>query len=118
MTFGAYEAHYIVLPTMDLSASIASKYGLPRGKDRALVNVSVLDPEGNPVRVEIDGRSENLLGQRQRLDFEEVVEGPAIYYLALLRHADEEFHRIAITLTLPDGQPAEIKFQQQMFWVR
>ena len=116
--FGEYEAHYIILPTTDLNASIANKYNLPRGKDRALVNVSVLNASAKPVRVDIDGRSENLLGQRQRLEFNEVVEGEAIYYLAILRHADEEFHRVAIDITLPDGEVAELKFQQQMFWLR
>ena len=118
MVFGDYEAHYIILPTTDLNASIANKYDLPRAKDRALVNVSVLNKAAKPVRVEIDGRSENLLGQRQRLQFSEVVEGEAIYYLAILRHADEEFHRVAIDITLPDGDPAELRFQQQMFWLR
>ncbi len=117
-TFGAYEVHYIVLPTMDLNASVANKYDLPRAKDRALVNISVLDEQGEAVRVNVDGRSENLLGQRQRLQFNEVVEGPATYYLSVLRHADEEFHRVSIDIELPDGKTAELKFQQQMFWQR
>lgn len=118
MVFGDYEVHYIILPTTDLNASVANKYNLPRAKDRGLVNVSVLDKAAKPVRVDIDGRSENLLGQRQKLEFSEVVEGEAIYYLAILRHADEEFHRVAIDISLPDGELAELRFQQQMFWLR
>ena len=116
--FGEYEVHYIVLPTTFLNAKVANRYNLPRGRDRALVNVSVLNSNGEPVMAEVVGRSENLLGQRQTLEFTEVKEGEAIYYLALLRHADEEFHRVTLDISLPDGQVGEIRFQQQMFWDR
>jgi uncharacterized protein DUF4426 len=116
--FDDFEVHYIVLPTTFLNAKVANKYNLPRGRDRALVNVSVLDKDGQPVVAKVVGRSENLLGQRQQLDFTEVVEGEAIYYLALLRHADEEFHKVALDVTLPNGRLGEIRFQQQMFWDR
>ncbi len=116
--FGDYEVHYIVLPTTFLKAKVADRYNLPRGRDRALVNVSILDAAGSAVAGQITGSSENLLGQRQQLTFTEVTEGEAIYYLALLRHADEEFHRVAIDVVLPNGETGEIRFQQQMFWDR
>ncbi len=114
--FGDYEVHYIILPTMTLNADIAAKYGLPRGRNRSLVNISVLNLVGNPISAQVSGRSENLLGQSQVLNFSEVKEGDAIYYLALLRHANEEFHRVAIDVSLPNGTIAELRFQQQMFW--
>ncbi|MCR9261723.1 MAG: DUF4426 domain-containing protein [Pseudomonadaceae bacterium] len=116
--FSDYEVHYILLPTTFLKADIADKYNLRRSKDRALVNVSVLDLQGTPVKAEVRGSSENLLGQRQNLTFDEVIEGEAIYYLALLRYADEEFQRVALNVVLPDGELAEIKFQQKMYWDR
>jgi len=114
--FGDYEVHYIILPTMSLNADIAAKYGLPRGRNRSLVNISVLNLLGKPISATVSGRSANLLGQSQTLDFSQVKEGDAIYYLALLRHANEEFHRVAIDVSLPNGTTAELRFQQQMFW--
>jgi len=117
-TFGDYEVHYIVLPTTFLQAQIAANYNLPRGRDRALVNVSVLNAAGTPVHAEVSGSTANLLGQRQDLTFTTVAEGDAIYYLALLQHADEEFHRVALDIVLPNGELGEIRFQQQMFWDR
>lgn len=117
-TFGDYQVHYMVLPTTYLTAKVADQYDLPRGRDRALVNISVLDASGIAVHADISGNTENLLGQRQSLSFSEVTEGDAIYYLALLRHADEEFHRIAIDVSLPNGEIGELRFQQQMFWDR
>jgi len=80
--------------------------------------VSVLDRQGTPVQADVRGSSENLLGQRQNLTFDEVIEGEAIYYLALLRYADEEFQRVALNVVLPNGELAEIKFQQKMYWDR
>ena len=118
MTFGEYQVHYIVLPTTDLNAKVADKYDLPRGRDRALVNVSVLDGSGTPVSANVSGSSENRLGQRQQLSFTEVTEGTAIYYLSLLRHADEEYHRVALDVVLPNGVVGELRFRQQMFWDR
>ena len=118
IVFSDYEVHYILLPTTFLKADIADRYNLRRSKDRALVNVSVLDLQGSPVQAEVRGSSENLLGQRQNLTFDEVIEGEAIYYLALLRYADEEFQRVTLNIVLPNGELAEIKFQQKMYWER
>ena len=116
--FGDYEVHYIILPTVSLNAEVAAKYGLPRGRNRALINISVLNLDGKAVSAAVSGSSANLLGQNQTFEFSEVREGEAIYYLALMRHADEEHHRVAIDVILPNGTTAELRFQQQMFWER
>lgn len=116
--FGEYEVHYILLPTISLNAKIANQYGITRAQDRALVNVSVLDSDGHAVPSQVSGVSTNLLGQPQTLVFDEVREGSAIYYLSLLRHADEEHHRVVLQVVLPDGNTAEVRFQQLMYWER
>lgn len=116
--FGEYEVHYILLPTVSLNAKIADQYGITRAQDRALVNVSVLGGDGKAVLSKVSGVSTNLLGQPQTLRFDEVREGDAIYYLSLLRHADEEHHRVVLEVVLPDGNTAEVRFQQLMYWER
>ena len=114
--FGQYELHYIVIPTTMLKPSIASEYDISRGKDRALVNVSVLNREKKPVSARITGDSQNLLGQLQDLDFKQVKEGDAIYYLAEIRFADQEVHRIKIEAAAPDGKSTLLKFTQKLYW--
>ena len=114
--FGQYELHYIVIPTTMLKPSIASEYNISRGKDRALVNVSVLNREKKPVSARITGDSQNLLGQLQDLDFKQVKEGDAIYYLAEIRFADQEVHRIKIEATASDGKSTLLKFTQKLYW--
>ena len=55
--FGQYELHYIVIPTTMLKPEIAAEYDISRGKDRALVNVSVLNREKKAINATIIGDS-------------------------------------------------------------
>ena len=64
----------------------------------------------------LTGITKNLLSQEVDLEFREVREGPAIYYLAEVRHTDRETLRFRIEVTTPDGEIRELAFQQQMFW--
>ena len=113
---GPYEAHYVVVQSTFLQEDVAAKYGIVRGQGRALMNLSFLDESLRPVAVSLSGVSRNLLGQEVPLEFREVREGPAIYYLAEVRHTDRETLRFRVQVTTPDGQARELAFQQQMFW--
>ena len=113
---GAYDVHYIVVPTSFFNTDIATQYNIVRGKDRALMNISVLNEEGVPVQALIEGYMTNLLGQQQRLDFKEVTEGDAVYYLAPIKHTDRETLRFTVEIATPDDQTHQLKFQQQMYW--
>ena len=116
--FADHEVHYIVIPTTFLETNIAAQYNVTRAKNRALINVAVLDADNNAVTATITGNSSNLLGQRQNFDFRQVQEGAAIYYLAELLHSDEEVHRLEIQVRLQDGRQDQIKFNQKMYWAR
>ncbi|NOX49377.1 MAG: DUF4426 domain-containing protein [Gammaproteobacteria bacterium] len=118
VVFGEYEIHYIVIPTTFLDSSVANQYNLVRGNDRALVNISILNAESKGVQAVVTGTSKNLIGQIQTLSFAEVKEQQAIYYLAQLRHADEEHHRLEISIQLPNGKTAHLDFRQKMYWER
>jgi hypothetical protein len=50
-----------------------------------LLNVSILDADGNAVKARVTGSVKNLPGQILALRFNEVVEQPARYYLAEVR---------------------------------
>jgi len=113
---GPYEAHYVVVQSTFFSEDVAAKYDIVRGRDRALMNVSFLDESLTPVPVQLTGTVKNLLSQEADLDFREVREGPAIYYLAEVRHTDRETLRFRIEVTTPDGEVRALEFQQQMFW--
>jgi hypothetical protein len=113
---GPWEVHYVLVPTSFLKPDIAASYGVARGRDRAMLNISVLDEAGNPVAVEISGTITNLLSQQQPINFREVREGPAIYYLAEVKHTDREVLRFAVDITPPDSSTERLQFQQTMYW--
>lgn len=113
---GDWDVHYVLIPTLFLNSDIASTYRITRGRDRALLNISVIGRDGMPVTAQLNGVSTNLLGQQQPLDFVEITEGSAIYYLAIIKHTDRETLRIKVSVTPPDQIPQLLEFQQQMFW--
>ena len=95
---------------------MASQYNVTRAKNRALVNIAVLDSENSAVTAALSGDSSNLLGQTQELNFRKVQEGDAIYYLAELLHSDEDVQRLNIQVQLANGRQDQIKFNQKMYW--
>jgi len=114
--FGDWEVHYVVLPSGFLKPDVAARYHIVRGRDRAFVNVSVLDPDGQPSKVNVSGHSTNLLGQRQTLAFREVSEGSAVYYLAEIKHSNEEVVRFKISVSGATSREMLLEFQQKLYW--
>lgn len=112
---GGWDVHYILLPTTFLKPDVAAGYGITRGPDLALLNISVLSPDGKPTLVGIEGTVTNLLSQQEPLSFSETREGDAVYYLATIRYTDREVLRFAIDISPPDGTKQRLEFQQQMF---
>lgn len=113
--FADHEVHYIIIPTTFLESEIADQYNVARARNRALINVSILNENKQAVTANISGRSRNLLGQTQNFDFRKVQEGRAIYYLAELLHSDEDMQRVTLEVTLASGRRGQIKFNQKMY---
>ena len=112
---GAWDVHYVVIRSSFLKPEIAANNGIIRGPDRAVLNLSILDQGGRPSVAKVTGRFRNLLGLDTELEFDEVREGEAVYYLAQFRHTDREILRFSIDLTPPDGTNQRLEFQQQLF---
>ncbi|GAA5645758.1 MULTISPECIES: DUF4426 domain-containing protein [Vibrio] len=87
------EVHYSAFNSTFLTSEIASSYKLKRNGYSAVLNISVLDTSqvGKPaVTAKVNGTSKNLIGNSRTLDFREVKEGDAIYYLAEFPISNEE----------------------------
>ena len=114
---GDWEVHYIAFPSTFLQPSIAKHYGLERSKYSGVINISVLDSrhKDKPAQqVEIVGQARNLLGNTVTLDFKEVVEGEAVYYIAPIKFTNEEIYRFNIDLK-QGRQQHTLKFQQKFY---
>lgn len=96
---GDWDVHYIAMSSMLIEPAIAKQYGLKRANDMGLLNISVLASATQQAQqVELSGVAINLMQQRVPLTFTMVKDGPAIYYLAQLRHRPEEHYRLEITI--------------------
>jgi hypothetical protein len=113
--FGDIEVHYSVVNTLFLDGEITDRYGIARGRDRAIVNVAVLDHGGKPLAATVTGSTLNLLNQTEPLSFRTIDEPPSVYYIAPLRYTDGDVLRFRLEIDLPDHAPMRFEFQQPMY---
>ncbi|MFD1622221.1 DUF4426 domain-containing protein [Thalassotalea marina] len=114
---GNMNVHYMAIGATFLTPEVAKAYGIERSKYNGLINISVLDntQKDTPAKtVTITGTARNLLGREKPLNFVEVKEGDAIYYLAQVQYRNEEM--IRFDLTIDDGNEKQnLKFQQTFY---
>lgn len=109
--------HYIALSSTFLTPEIAKAYGIERSRYKGLVNISILDNtvKGMPAKsVVINGKARNDLGQIKSLDFTEVKEGNAIYYLAQVSYSNEETIHFDININ-DKGEKHQLEFSQKFY---
>lgn len=114
---GDLEVHYSSFPSTFLTPEIASTYRIQRSRYSAVVNITVLDTsqQGKPaVTAVLNGQAKNLLGTIKNLSFREVREGSAIYYIAELKHANEESFSFTIDISR-NGTNGQIAFKQTFY---
>jgi uncharacterized membrane protein len=118
--FGAYTVHYNVFNSKNIPAEVAALYKLTRSKDIALVNISLTKTEsdvtslGLPAKVSV--KAVNLMQQVKALDFMEIKEPEATYYIAKFRHTNEEDIRFEVSV-VPEGEskPLTVSFTRKLF---
>ena len=117
--FGPYELHYSVVNSTFVDPKVAASYQITRGKDKAFLNLAVREhvgdrSEGRPMQLK--GRSWDLLGRSGELEFQEIREGQAIYYIAQFEFSNEEWRHFEIFFR-PEGatETYTFKHKHQMY---
>lgn len=112
---GNWDVHYIAFPAPLLTAEVAQQYRLQRSKYNGIINISVLDSSTQQAqKVAISGIAKDLQGRQRTLEFSEVIEGDAVYYLAQLPFRHEQ--RFSFTLNISSGnQSQQLKFDQTFY---
>ncbi|OOG28618.1 hypothetical protein B1C78_01770 [Thioalkalivibrio denitrificans] len=117
--FGDYVVHYNAINTDFLSPAVARSYGITRSRNRALINISVLKKTlgvgAEPQLAHVTGKSVNLRGQTRSLDFRELRDESAIYYIAEIGIDDGETMDFIIQAVPRNGDPLAVRFRQQFF---
>jgi len=117
--FGDYVIHYNAFRSDTLTPEIAKAYSLTRRNNRMVVNITVQKKDGDatrPVKAKVSGFASNLTGQIKDLEFKEIHDGEAIYYLAQSQVSHLETLKFDIQAT-PEGETlvAKFKFQQKFY---
>ena len=113
-SFGELDVHYIAFNSGFLQPDIAAAAGLVRSKTQGVVNISVLKA-GKPMTASVEGTVKNLLGQNYPLQFKQVNEGTAIYYLAQFPFESREVLRFTINVKAGDAVAHSFDFSQEFF---
>lgn len=112
---GPWEVHYIAFPSTFIQPSIAKNYDLDRSPNKGIINISVLKNSDKTAQTAtLTGTARNLLGNKKQLEFKEVVEGDAIYYLAQIDYSNEEIYRFDIEIN-QNGKVQTLKFRQKFY---
>lgn len=118
-TFDHYTVHFSVFTSTSIPAEIASLHDITRGKDIALVNITVIDNDKDNAfgqSATVTGTATNLLQQQKSLSFKEIKEPGTTYYIASMRFINEEIFHFNIEVDPPgsDG-PYQLKFSKTLY---
>jgi len=118
--FGEYVVHYNALTTDMLPPKVAHEYGIKRSRSRGMLNIVVLEKvlgaTAKPVRAHVTGKAVTLTGVELPLEFREIREPNAVYYIAEFKVHNEERLRFDIAAQ-PEGEKESLRvvFHKQFF---
>jgi hypothetical protein len=99
--------YYNVFSSTMIPPEIAKIHKLVRAKDQAYVNVALVKKTGgNGIPAVVSGQHRNLMQQKFELEFVEIKESTATYYLAPLRFINEEILHIDLSVETLDKTDA------------
>ncbi|RLA30499.1 MAG: DUF4426 domain-containing protein [Gammaproteobacteria bacterium] len=114
---GEHIVHFSALSTDQLPPEVARQYNIVRSKNRAMLNVSVLQEGSNTaVTADVVVKTVNLTGQLKNVTMRKIEEQEAIYYIGETPVANRETLIFDISIT-PDGvgEATDVRFKRQFF---
>jgi hypothetical protein len=114
---GDHIVHFSAQSTDQLPPEVARAYNIVRSKNRAMLNVSVLQESDNaPVKASVTVKTVNLTGQLKNVTMREITEQEATYYIGEIPVANRETLIFDISVQ-PEGveEVSEVRFKRQFF---
>lgn len=118
--FGEYRVYYSVFNSTFLTPEVAAAYGFTRAKDQALINISLIRHSSSGsslgLSAQVSGSARNLIGQSTNLNFKEIQEGEATYYLAAFTFADQDPLNFDISVQQDNSSATyEVQFTRTLY---
>ena len=111
--FGDVTVHYNTFNSTFLTPDIAKAAELIRSKNQGVINVSVIK-DGKPLIANVTGTVKDLTSQSVPLNFRQVTEQGAIYYIAQYPVEQQETRTFEIKVQNGD-KVNTINFNQELF---
>ena len=114
---GDHVIHFSAQSTDQLPPDVARAYSIVRSKNRAMLNVSVLeDATDKAVSADVTVKTVNLTGQLKNITMRKIEEGEAIYYIGETPVANQETLIFDITVR-PEGvaEASDVRFKRQFY---
>ena len=111
--FGDITVHYNTFNSTFLTPDIAKAAELIRSKNQGVINVSVIK-DGKPLIANVTGTVKDLTSQSVPLNFRQVTEQGAIYYIAQYPVEQQETRTFTINVAI-GGKTETISFNQELF---
>jgi len=112
-TFGDVTVHYNTFNSTFLTPDIAKSAELIRSKNQGVINVAVIK-EGKPLVAQVSGTIKDLTSQSVPLQFKQITEQGAIYYIAQYPVDQQEIRTFEIKVQNGDTINI-INFNQELF---
>ncbi|KJZ37466.1 MULTISPECIES: DUF4426 domain-containing protein [Pseudomonas] len=112
-TFGDVTVHYNTFNSTFLTPDIAKSAELIRSKNQGVINVAVIK-EGKPLMAQVSGTVKDLTSQSVPLQFKQITEQGAIYYIAQYPVDQQEVRTFEIKVQNGD-KINTINFNQELF---
>lgn len=111
--------YFNVLNSAFLTPDIAQQYGIKRSNYHAVLNLSVHEKTADgskAVPVILQGTVANIVQQQRALEFQEVREGQALYYLSDFRISNDDLLTFNLLIkTHADAPGYELNFKRRVY---
>ena len=117
ISVGGYTVHFSAQNTDSLPPEVARQYNIVRSKNRAMLNVTIIDDEIKGAATgKVTVKTVNLTGQLKNVQMRKIQEQEAIYYIGEVPIANAETLVFDITV-VPEGEPEpiELRFKRQFY---
>lgn len=111
--------YFNVLNSSFLAPEIAQQYNIARSNYRAVLNLAVHEKTADgskAIPALLEGTVTNIVQQQAKLDFQEIREGQALYYLSDFRISDDDLLTFKVTIrTHADAPGYELEFKRRVY---